>query len=414
MSQEEIKEAEVNLKLLEAKVDLSQSFLNEHDEIRKIFNHEKKSIIYEINPLVPDNIISELKSILETSSSNDLLAINPIIIALAELQTLKNIKYDKEQISKSIENFKAAKKTIISFGKGITEAKKVLKEPHLAYNKKIDSIYNLFDTEKNTVKNCLEENFNEYIEEEEKKKKEAEEKKKQAELQKIKELSEQNEQLIEQSKKAENNKIYLQYESSINKILTDTSVNILNLNSEGLSKLKEKFSLLSFEKVLKEEHKKILNEEQIKSLSESFESSINAALNLISDKIKSLQNAEDLKNVQAENKILEAQTPKSLDSSENNPEIKPQEIPQVPQNIEQPPKGNNDVEKFDSLVEDIKNFEIAVNNLTLKLKSYDFENRNISEIRNILTDKSIPKIQEWSNKLVDWTVQKQNIIKQIK
>ena len=27
---------------------------------------------------------------------------------------------------------------------------------------------------------------------------------------------------------------------------------------------------------------------------------------------------------------------------------------------------------------------------------------------------SIPKIQEWSNKLVDWTVQKQNIIKQIK
>lgn len=210
-------EAEISNKILEAQVDLSQSFLNENNEIRKRFDYEKKIIKYEISPLVPDNIITELKQILETSSSKDLIHLNPVIVALAELQNLKNLKYDKEN-SKSIEDFKLAK-TIIAFGKGITDAKKILKEPHLAYNKKIDSIYNLFDTEKIIVKIVLKKILKNIFKKKRKKEK-ADENKKKAELEKIVELSKQNEELIAQAAKSEKNKIYLQYESSIAKIQT--------------------------------------------------------------------------------------------------------------------------------------------------------------------------------------------------
>ena len=39
-----ITEAEISNKILEAQVDLSQSFLNENNEIRKRFDYEKKII----------------------------------------------------------------------------------------------------------------------------------------------------------------------------------------------------------------------------------------------------------------------------------------------------------------------------------------------------------------------------------
>ena len=419
-----ITEAEISNKILEAQVDLSQSFLNENNEIRKRFDYEKKIIKYEISPLVPDNIITELKQILETSSSKDLIHLNPVIVALAELQNLKNLKYDKEN-SKSIEDFKLAKKTIIAFGKGITDAKKILKEPHLAYNKKIDSIYNLFDTEKDTVKNCLEENFKEYIQEEEEKKKKAEENKKKAELEKIAELSKQNEELIAQAAKSEKNKIYLQYESSIAKILTDTTVNVLNLNKEALSKLLDKFSNISFEKVLKEEHKSIFDETQILKLSQDFSNNIETSKKIISDKIKSILDSENLKDVQAQNKILEAQTPKIMDSPENNPSLSP-ELPKVesesniaadgviPPNDVITTDGFTDAQLFEILILDLKALHTKVNSVTEKIKSYNFSNNNISQLRNIITDQSLPKIDEWCEKLIKWSEEKNVLIKQIK
>ncbi len=419
-----ITEAEISNKILEAQVDLSQSFLNENNEIRKRFDYEKKIIKYEISPLVPDNIITELKQILETSSSKDLIHLNPVIVALAELQNLKNLKYDKEN-SKSIEDFKLAKKTIIAFGKGITDAKKILKEPHLAYNKKIDSIYNLFDTEKDTVKNCLEENFKEYIQEEEEKKKKAEENKKKAELEKIAELSKQNEELIVQAAKSEKNKIYLQYESSIAKILTDTTVNVLNLNKEALSKLLDKFSNISFEKVLKEEHKSIFDETQISKLSQDFSNNIETSKKIISDKIKSILDSENLKDVQAQNKILEAQTPKIMDSPENNPSLS-SELPKVesesniaadgviPPNDVITTDGFTDAQLFEILILDLKALHTKVNSVTERIKSYNFSNNNISQLRNIITDQSLPKIDEWCEKLIKWSEEKNVLIKQIK
>ena len=421
----QITEAEISNKILEAQVDLSQSFLNENSEIRKRFDYEKKIIKYEISPLVPDNIITELKQILETSSSKDLIHLNPVIVALAELQNLKNLKYDKED-SKSIEDFKLAKKTIIAFGKGITDAKKILKEPHLSYNKKIDSIYNLFDTEKDTVKNCLEENFKEYIQEEEEKKKKAEEKKKKEELEKIAELSKQNEELIAQAAKSEKNKTYLQYESSIAKILTDTTVNILNLNREALSKLLDKFSNISFEKVLKEEHKSIFDETQISKLSQNFSTNIETAKKLILDKIKSIDDSENLKDVQAQNKVLEAQTPKIMDSPENNPSLS-SEPPKVESenniiaadgviasNDVITTDGFTDAQLFEILILDLRALHAKVNSVTEKIKSYNFSNNNISQLRNIITDQSLPKINEWSEKLIKWSEEKNVLIKQIK
>ena len=398
-------------KILEVKIDVSQSFLNEHDDIRKRFNYDKSTIVYEINPLVPENIISELKEILETSTSKDLVSINPAIVALAELQEIKNIKYDKEKKEDSINLFKSSKKSLTQFGTSITSVKKILKDPHIAYNKRIDVIYNLLNTEKETIKNCLEENFKEYLEEEERKKKEAEDKKKKEELEKIAELSKENEKLVAQAAKSENNKIYLQYENAVGKILTDTSVNILNLNREGLQKLFDKFSNISFEKVLKEDHKSVLSEVQISKLSQDFSANLETSKKLILDKIKSIDDSENLKDVQAQNKVLEAQTPKLMEAPEQNPSVEiPKESVQEP--ISLADSKLNDSQIFELVLQDIQAFENIVKSLDQKLKSYQFENADISKVRNVLTEKSLPKIKEWAEALTKWTVQKNEIIKQ--
>lgn len=410
----EITDAKIENKILEARVDLSQSFLNENEEIRKAFDYEKKVIKYQISSLVPDEIISELKIILEKSSSKDLVHINPIILALAELESLKLLKYNKED-STTVDSFKQAKKLITNFGQGLTAAKKILKEPHLDYNRKIDKIYDLFNTEKETVKNCLEENFKEYLDEESKKKAELEAKKKAAELEKIAKLSEENEKLIAMAAKSENNKIYLQYESSIAKILTDVSVNILNLNIEGLDKLNSKFSSLSFDKVLKEEHKSLFSPEQIQTLSNQFDKNIDSSRQLIADKIQSIRNSENLKNVEMQNKILESQTTKSLELPENNPPIV-ENIEQKDNSISTNEKSDfySDSEIFNFLISDLKELQSKINQISSKLKSYQFSNNNVSQIRDIIVDKSLPKIDEWSTKLIEWSEAKQVLINQLK
>ena len=398
-------------KILEVKIDVSQNFLNQHEDIRKRFDYEKSTIVYEINPLVPENIISELKEVLETSSSKDLVSINPAIVALAELQEIKNIKYDKEKKEDSINLFKASKKSLTQFGTNITSVKKILKDPHIAYNKRIDIIYNLLNSEKETIKKCLEENFKEYLEEEEKKKKEADEKKKKEELEQIAKLSEENEKLVAQAAKSENNKIYLQYENAIGKILTDTSVNILNLNKDGLQKLLDKFSNISFDKVLKEDHKSVLDETQISKLSQDFSVNLETAKKLISDKIKAIDDFENLKDIQAQNKVLESQTPKSMEAPEQNPSV---EIPKesVQESVNSNSSKLNDSQLFELVLQDIQTFENTVKSLDQKLNSYQFENADITKVRNVLTEKSLPKIKEWAEALTKWTIQKNEIIKQ--
>ena len=197
------------------------------------------------------------------------------------------------------------------------------------------------------------------------------------------------------------------------------------MNKEALSKLLDKFSNISFEKVLKEEHKSIFDETQISKLSQDFSNNIETSKKIISDKIKSILDSENLKDVQAQNKILEAQTPKIMDSPENNPSLSP-ESPKVesesniaadgviPSNDVITTDGFTDAQLFEILILDLKALHTKVNSVTERIKSYNFSNNNISQLRNIITDQSLPKIDEWCEKLIKWSEEKNVLIKQIK
>lgn len=245
-------------------IELSQNVLNENKDLNDCYNLKSKQLVYELSGELPKDFIKKLEGFMkdEVVGKNQLSVFNPLIVAVNQLQKLKNLKYDPELSDEDIKKLaeeldvseieldedgdiffdvlpaklaelktpaaiakyndkvhkiivkafktghddsyqdcKDAIATVGSFNTNLSTAKKVLKAPYSSMSKKIDGIYNAFKQESDNTKEAILLNFVDALAVEQKKKDDAAARRNAAANEKIEELTEANK---EQANKLDN------------------------------------------------------------------------------------------------------------------------------------------------------------------------------------------------------------------
>jgi hypothetical protein len=388
------------VEVLEVEVIISKEVLDNNPNIKEHYDLDKNIISYEVGDNIPKDFKDELQSFLVVSSESEIVSFNPIIESLFKLQELKELKYDKEN-KDTIQEFKDAKKFIGSFNTSLTGVKKILKDPHIEYNRKVDAIYNFFKQESDNTKNSLEVNFDEYLKEEQEKKDAAEAKKKAAELEQIAKLTEEREAQQEKMAAQQKQTRKLEVEAEINKITFEASTKSPNLNLEGLKALKQQLINISFNSLFKADD--VFTDDEKENFEGLFGLAQSGADTMIDSYIKNFELEIEKQNLQtantnlaAENKVLEAQTPASLVDDENDTPFGPPKT-----NQEEIPAG--DLAKFISLYTKLNELKSLTDDISEHIKSLRFEDPNLEKIRLVLKEQSMPQVKEWTEKLDSWT-----------
>ena len=334
------------------------------------------------------------------SSESEIVYFNPIMESLSKLQEFKELKYDKEN-KETVQAFKDAKKFIGSFNTSLTGAKKILKDPHIEYNRKVDAIYNFFKQESDNTKNALEVNFEEHLKEEQAKKDAAEAKKKAAELEQIAKLAEENKAQQEKMATQQKHTRKLEIEAEINKITFEASTKSPNLNLDGLKALKQQLFNISFNSLFKADD--IFTDDEKETFEALFSLAQSGAETMIDSYIKNFElEIEKQKletantNLTAENKVLEAQTPASLVDDENDTPFGPPKTTQ-----EEIPAG--DLGIFLSIYNRLVELKVLTDNVFQNIKTSKFDEPSLEKMRLVLADQSMPQVVEWTEKLESWT-----------
>lgn len=130
----------------------------------------------------------------ENLGAKELQVFNPLVLAIMDLQKLKNVKYDPKKETETVQQYKDAKKDIGAFNSSLSKAKKTIKDPLLKLTRGIDAINNSFAGESKEIRKELDGNFKAYLDKQAKIKAEKEAKAEAERNKKINELAEQNKQ----------------------------------------------------------------------------------------------------------------------------------------------------------------------------------------------------------------------------
>jgi hypothetical protein len=386
--------------VLEVEIIISPEVLENNPNVKEHYDLDKKTISYEVGENIPKDFKDELQSFLVVSSESEIVSFNPIMESLSKLQEFKELKYDKEN-KETVQAFKDAKKFIGSFNTSLTGAKKILKDPHIEYNRKVDAIYNFFKQESDNTKNALEVNFDEHLKEEQAKKDAAEAKKKAAELEQIAKLAEENKAQQEKMATQQKHTRKLEVEAEINKITFEASTKSPNLNLDGLKALKQSLNGISVNSLFKSDD--IFTDDEKGAFEKLFTDAVFGAITMIDSYIKNFELEIEKQNLQtantnltAENKVLEAQTPASLVDDENDTPFGPPKTTQ-----EQIPAG--DLATFVSMYNRLVELKLLTDNVFQNIKASKFDEPSLEKMRLVLADQSMPQVVEWTGKLESWT-----------
>lgn len=397
--------------------------MSKKNEIKIFLEKDNQEIIYDLGINVPSESVKTLSETIENSNQTELELINPIVAKLAEIQNLKELKYNPEEKKESVDSYKKAKKELTAFSKDYKEMKEILKRPHIDYNKKVDAIYNFFDAEKVNCLNALNLNFDEYLKEEEEKKAEAERKKKAEELAKIEALQKSNE---EQQAKINNQKIQtriVEFDAKIKGIAFDITASINHLNRQGLEELLLSITQKDFNTIFNEfnsdnllsdlpdesEHKKTLDVIKL-----NYEKAIESSKKTIATAIAKIDAEEKNKELENENKVLETKNkalettqPNSLLSGDNDLPFQKNELVQVN-------SGINDLDRFQNVLAELTELKNTVAHYRDNIASTKFDDEQLNPVLDVIVNKSFPQLVEWTEKLESWTAGKIEQYKQLK
>ena len=387
--------------VLEVEILLTPDVLENNPDIKEHYDSKTNVLSYDIGDNVPKDFKEELDAFLKTSNPNELASFNPIMKALSDLQTLKVLKYDEKNEKETVQSFKDGKKYIGSFNTSLTGIKKILKDPHIEYNRKVDAIYNFFKTESDNTKNALEVNFKVHLDKEEAKKKAADAKKKAAELAEIESLASANREQAEKLNAQKRSTRKLEIEAQINSISFDAAAKSPNLNLEGLTLLKKSLLEKTFDSLFKEDDD--FTDEENERFEGLFGLAMVGAEKLIDSFMKNFTLEEENKtletanvNLVADNKVLEAQTPGAV--LNNDPSDMPFAEPQV-QNV----APTNDLEKLVLMYTLLVDLEDTVEKVLGQIKEIEFTDESLKSIQSKVSVGSLPQVVEWTEKLSTWT-----------
>lgn len=282
-------------------------------------------------------IKKEVKFLSDNLSSGHLVILNPFVLKLTEIQSLRNIEYKNstpEEKEESIANYKSAIAELKEVKKAAKETREILKRPIDEMGKMIKSIENGAYQIIEGIVSDIDTTFEEYKKEEEERLRIQREKREEAQRRKTAELEAQNkaqEELLQKTNII--NQLKYEVPAKDEKQVQEA---VSNWTLERVKALKQDLEQVSFEKALKYvDEKNLLNEEEKAICKEVFDSKYKAFIPLLDNRIQllELQEAERFRKQREEeakipeeikqypitpNEAFPVPTPVSVNSSSEN------------------------------------------------------------------------------------------------
>lgn len=392
-------------KPLEVKVVIPQEVLDNDSELQKIYDPKKKSLKYDLSGNLPNEVVDDLKKTVELFHGNEISRFNPLVAALDQLQSFKDLAYDKENEKESIQQYKDAKKFIGSFNSSLRDVKKILKEPHKQVMDQIEALFKHLVAESENTKNALTHNYDEYLQEEERKKKEREDKKKAAELAQIEALKSQNDEMLKNSQQQTIDTAYLNCKNSISEILTRISSAAPTLNQAGLQMYLDTLGTETFEGRTKDFNISVLSPEQLNELTKLFSDTLTAANNVITTRINLLESEKTQSELSSQNQQL----------AQENKEMA-QELNDLPFQVEEKVEEKrglhsvfSDEENFQTIGNEIADINFRLKTLFSEVQLIEFKHSGMEQTRSQLLHPTIlPQMVEWMQKTDAWMSERVN------
>ena len=343
-------------KPLEVQVVIPDELFKDDKTLKEHYDKNETKLVYEMNPSVPDSFLNELVNFFndEVIGPRQIVKFNPLLDAVNQLQELKKISYDpmlsdeleaeliekcflnnlsydieqkkyifaitneaienktpeqikamESKIEKEIEKalakqhnnsyqfYKDAKKITGAFNTALTATKKELKDPYLAFTKKVDNIYNVMKSEYDDTVSALDTNFKTALEIEQEKK-EAKLKAKMAEeIARAEQLEADNKANAEKLMNQLNETEQLQLKNKmihtvIGGISKKVATNVINYNLEALANYKRELLGHTLEKLAVDNDAdlSVLDEQKLNEVVKEFEDCQAHWISLVQREIK--------------------------------------------------------------------------------------------------------------------------------
>ena len=409
--------------ILEVEVLISEKDLNNNPEIAQFYDSQNQKLKFELDQNLTKDFKDKLKDLMPNFKAGDIVQFNPLISAINQLQEIKILIPDAD------EDFKVNERTLIdnnkiigSFNSSLAKAKKAIKEPHINFNKMVDDLFKIFETEAENTRNALERNFKDIVDEREKVKLEKDKKKKAAELEQIEKLQETNEEQAEILKNSNIEKTRLELENTINKILTNVIEKIPSLNVDGLNTMITALKAQKDTDYVTSDHIITLGGEEAQKFIDLFKAKVSASIQMITSKINEIQLQKEMEKrgivTQAPVSTEEAipSTPSAPTMFETVPEPQPdnievhhfEEIKSEPQ----PFVPKNDIERF-QMIADFDNRMLEMYKAGVEqIKGLQFENQSLEALKQKYTSGQYENVIEFLNKLQSFSSNKYEAVKQ--
>ena len=377
----------------ELKIDvlIPEIVLNENPEIKNIYDIETQTISYEIENSIPETFSKELKSLVPEFNGKDIVVFNPLVEAVNKLQEIKTLVCNLEDMDASERVYIDNNKLIGSFNTSLKEAKKTMKDPHISFNKKVDSIFSLFENESKNTRSALESNFKPLLDKREKEKQEKIDAQKEKELKAIAELSETNNDLNNKLNQQIKDTASAEIRNAISSILSSAAIKIPTLNLEGLEVMKSNLENIKFNMYVSFELEKPFSHEELADFRSVFNQNKHAAVRNVELTIESIKNKEKLA---LQEVAQEAQAP----------------TPPQPEPLQQTGASYTDAELFQFITDANKNILLNYKLMMERAQNTKFKNPDVQGLADKLTTEQFPKIVDWLEKLSNYCDKKQLII----
>ena len=409
--------------ILEVEVLISEKDLNKNPEIAQFYDSQNQKLKFELDQNLTKDFKDKLKDLMPNFKAGDIVQFNPLISAINQLQEIKILIPDAD------EDFKVNERTLIdnnkiigSFNSSLAKAKKAIKEPHINFNKMVDDLFKIFETEAENTRNALERNFKDIVDEREKVKLEKDKKKKAAELEQIEKLQETNEEQAEILKNSNIEKTRLELENTINKILTNVIEKIPSLNVDGLNTMITALKAQKDTDYVTSDHIITLGGEEAQKFIDLFKAKVSASIQMITSKINEIQLQKEM-----EKRGIVTQTPISPEEAIPSTPFAPTMFETVPEpqpdNIEvhyfeeiksepQPFVPTNDIERF-QMIADFDNRMLEMYKAGVEqIKGLQFENQSLEALKQKYTSGQYENVLEFLSKLQSFSSNKYEAVKQ--
>lgn len=379
---------------------ISDVVLQENPSVAEQYDKETQNIFYEIEPTIPEEFVTQLKQLVPSFHGSDIVVFNPLISAVNELQKIKELQYNPEDVDGSERVYIDNNKIVGSFNSALKEAKSIMKEPHISMNKKIDAIFNLFENESKNTRGALESNFSELLKKRQEEKDAKEAKKKEAEIAKIAELSGTNTNLENQLAQQKKENAELQIKSSLDSIVANVAIKIPTLNLEGLTTLDKNLMDIQFNMYVAPEIQNLFTPEEIGAYQTLFKENKRVAL-------QNIEIARSNINATAQNVAnqTQAQPEPIAQPEQNNQEVLGTATPLDFLN-------GTDAQIFANITKQNENIVAAYQEMIQNARTANFKNPEVAELRDKLVNEQFPKMLDWLQKLSQYCQTKQSVINQ--